>query len=414
MKKLFLAYCGIFIATFAIGQSIDNLSKEADSLYNAKMYAKAAIVFQKMGNTVWIPAEKKSHYYNAACCFALAKEIDQSFDLLYLSIKNGYANKQHLNSDSDLEILHNNKRWNKVLSAIQQVKNTHVPDKVRLIQSDIQLFYHSFEKALKDSVHAASIFKNEYFLKGTIGLQDFYAIKIHDVNKFANYVLTHQTFYRSIKSTLLDINSLDKQIYSHLNGFKKRYPEGEFPNVYFVIGMQTSNGTVSENGLLIGAEVMSKTPTNSVDWQQEDVDWVMNFSQIPVTISHEIVHFNQNGMKNENTLLKYAIVEGSAEFLAELITTKTDGNYASFKGREKPIWNDFKNEMNQDIYNEWLHGNEPKRPRNGMYWAGYVICKSYYEAAIDKSKAIHEMLNVQSYQDFFKKSKVDVFVERHF
>lgn len=40
-------------------------------------------------------------------------------------------------------------------------------------------------------------------------------------------------------------------------------------------------------------------------------------------------------MAAEKNLLKYSLIEGSADFLAELICGKTDGNYSKFKGREK-------------------------------------------------------------------------------
>lgn len=414
MKKIIFTLSILFIKSFALSQSVDDLSKKADSLYTLKSYSNAADIYHKMGDLAWLGTVKTSHYYNAACCFALDNAVDKSFDLLKLSIKNGYSNKQYISVDSDLVLLHQDKRWHEILSSIKAVKNTNNFSKAKLLQSDVKLFYKSFNLALKDTSNAATIFKNEYFLKGTVGLQDFFSTKIRDEKVFAKYVLKNKDFYSSIKSTLMNINSLEKEIYKNLGTFKKLYPEAVFPNIYFVIGRQTSNGTVSENGLLIGAEVMSKTSLNSSKWKKEDLDWVLNFSQIPVTISHEIIHFNQTGMEDDKTLLKHSLIEGSAEFLAELIANKTDGEYSKFKGREKVIWSDFKKEMNQNLYYEWLEDNEPRRPRNGMYWIGYIICKSYYKSATDKAKAIQEILNIKDSQDFFQKSKADEYIANNF
>ena len=115
-------------------------------------------------------------------------------------------------------------------------------------------------------------------------------------------------------------------------------------------------------------------------------------------------------MAVEKHLLKYALIEGSAEFMAELITGHTDGNYGAFKGREKSIWEDFKKDMHKDVYGDWLQAQEPKRPRNGMYWAGYLICKSYYKRAKDKNQAIFDILHIENYLEFYKKSQVDEYI----
>lgn len=277
----------------------------------------------------------------------------------------------------------------------------------KLITSDISLFYEAFDKALNDTSNAQTIFKEWYFKKGTIGLQDFYKMKINGEDKFTYSILKQKVFYQSIRETLTNINSHSDSIYSGFHKFKEIYDNAIIPNVYFLIGRRTSNGTASKNGLLIGAEVMSKTKDNSVNWSEGQKKYTMNFSQIPVTVFHEVIHFNQNEMKKEKTLLKYAIIEGSAEFITELICGQTDGDYSAFQRREKAIWTDFQNEMSNDVYDSWLIENEPKRPRNAMYWVGYWICKSYYDNATDKKQAVFDILHIKNYKDFYIKSKVD-------
>ncbi|MGE5943668.1 MAG: DUF6624 domain-containing protein [Flavobacteriales bacterium] len=61
-----------------------------------------------------------SDRYNAACSWALAKEIDSSFvQLFQVSEKGNYSNYGHITTDSDLEILHSDKRWNIVLDIVK-------------------------------------------------------------------------------------------------------------------------------------------------------------------------------------------------------------------------------------------------------------------------------------------------------
>ena len=87
--------------------------------------------------------------------------------------------------------------------------------------------------------------------------------------------------------------------------------------------------------------------------------------------------------------------------------------YSNFVGRELIIWNDFKQEMNLDVFNSWHDDNEPLRPRNALYWAGYLICKSYYENANDKKQAIYDILNIKNNSDFYKKSNVEEYLVRN-
>ena len=101
---------------------------------------------------------------------------------------------------------------------------------------------------------------------------------------------------------------------------KDLYPEAVFPDVYIVIGRLTSGGTTSDRGLLIGAEMNGRTPGMPVeelnDWLKQVITPV---DRIPHIIAHELIHFEQKYGGSE-VLLVQSIREGSADFLAELIS----------------------------------------------------------------------------------------------
>lgn len=403
LKKTTILLC-LFAVTLALAQP--DLGKKADSLYRVKSYAEAGKYYHLWAKQARVKAMRKTAYYNAACSFARASDIENAFESLNLSVSNGYANKAQLESDSDLVLLHNDSRWAKTLASVKKTVG-ETPQNLKFVSSDIALFYRAFDLAVKDSAKAKQIFRKEYFAKGSDGLQDFFMTKIADEDRFVRTVFKNRDFYANAKSTLLQVGALKGPVYKNAATFEDLYPKAVFPNLYFVVGRFSSNGTISDNGLIIGTEQMSKTPKTDTsrwnDWQRE---WIMDFSQIPITVAHELVHFNQDGMKRENSLLCYAMIEGSAEFLAELITGKTDGDYTGFKGREQQIWQDFKKDMQQDVYEEWIEAGD-KRPRNGMYWAGYRISKAYYENASDKKQAIHDILHIQDYNAFLEKSRAD-------
>lgn len=284
----------------------------------------------------------------------------------------------------------------------------------KIYTSDIDNFYHAFDLACNDTANAIKIFDKYYFKKGTKGLDDFYKFKIKDKEKFSEKVIKGKEFYASIRQELINVSQFEDTIIKNYNRFKEVYPKANFGDLYFVVGRLSSNGTISKNGLIIGTEYLSKTENNSKNWNSSMSQAILDFNHIPITVFHEIIHFNQKGMVRENNLLSYALREGSAEFLTELFTGKTDGDYKAFQNREIIIWEDFKREMYQDKFISWRDENEPLRPRNALYWAGYLICKSYYNNSNDKKQAVYDILNVKNNSDFYVKRKVEDYIIKHF
>jgi hypothetical protein len=102
---------------------------------------------------------------------------------------------------------------------------------------------------------------------------------------------------------------------------KELYPNAVFPPVYFVIGTLNSGGTSSNDGLIIGTEMYGltpETPTNELD------DWLKTVikpvADVPHTVAHELIHFQQK--YDVGNLLAASIKEGSADFIAQLISGK--------------------------------------------------------------------------------------------
>tara|TARA_R110002020_G_scaffold274311_4_gene489433 strand:+ start:5306 stop:6277 length:972 start_codon:yes stop_codon:yes gene_type:complete len=289
-------------------------------------------------------------------------------------------------------------------------KTSDSPTESKIITTDIHNFYTAFDLAIKDTANAETIFQKNYFDEGSKGVKDFYKSKIRSTKKFADFVLRFKDYYQSIRKDISNLDDIEKQIFDNFKKFENLYPEAKYPDVYFVIGKYNSNGTISNNGLLMGTEIMARTgDSDTANWNQDILRISMLRSHIPVSVSHELVHFNQDKMKDGNTLLWKSIREGSAEFIAELISGKTDGNYKNFKGKELEIWKDFQKDKDKNIWNSWQQESD-LRPRNAGYWAGYIICKAYYEQVGDKEKYIYDILHIKDYDAFYEKSEVDNYI----
>ncbi len=169
------------------------------------------------------------------------------------------------------------------------------------------------------------------------------------------------------------------------------YKEAVFPPTYFVIGAFNSGGTSSENGLIIGVEVQNK------------------LENIPYIVAHELIHFNQNYSDSKNTLLKQSIIEGSADFIGEMISEKHINEEAFKFGNknEKQLCSEFVKIMDDSKYHGWLYGSKGKekgRPNDLGYWIGYKISESYYNKSDNKKDAIHHILNIKDFKAFLKES----------
>lgn len=121
-KTTILAILGLLVFNLSFGQDREKYSeliKEAWNLYETKDYKQSAEkyseAFVALGNKGNI-----SDRYNAACSWALAKEIDSSFVQLFrIAEKGNYSNYGHITTDTDLDILHSDKRWSEVLDKIK-------------------------------------------------------------------------------------------------------------------------------------------------------------------------------------------------------------------------------------------------------------------------------------------------------
>lgn len=103
-------------------QTYDSLVKLAFGLYEIKEFKASAEKFAG----AFVLLGEKSHpddRYNAACSWALAEELNAAFEQLFYISKSGYySNLEHIISDSDLNSLHQDKRWKKVIEQVTKNK----------------------------------------------------------------------------------------------------------------------------------------------------------------------------------------------------------------------------------------------------------------------------------------------------
>lgn len=393
----------------------DYLWKEGDSLYTLKQYSAAAEKYLSVSRKMPHYINPKTWVYNAACCYALSGNEKKAKKYLDKAVYTyHYKNFDGLLADKDFTSLHGSSYWKKLQLYIQKERaKLSDPANAKLVTTDIHHFWAAYDAAAKDTANRKQIFTDQYFRKATPGLQDYYLSKIGSVAAFVRNQDRKKEFYKAIRPNTLAIDDMKEEISSNLVKLKELYADAVFPDIYFVMGRWNSAGTVSDNGMLIGVDQIVKSPGIP---EQELNLWEKNNFQLaerlPVIVTHELIHSQQTKMKQDTALLYYAIIEGMADFMCELITGKNPSQrqHDFARTRKKQIWEDFKKEMYLQRYYNWIANGDQEsaeKPADLGYYVGYEICKAYYDQAADKKQAIKDFFNLSDYKAFLEKSGYD-------
>lgn len=127
MRILVIAV-GLFVFNITYAQTENKYPvfiNEAWELYELKEYKKSADKYKEAFDQIDGKAYPNDRY-NAACSYALAEDIEKSFYHLFRLAENEitkYKNYGHLTTDTDLDILHKDKRWNELLKIVKSNKD---------------------------------------------------------------------------------------------------------------------------------------------------------------------------------------------------------------------------------------------------------------------------------------------------
>jgi len=125
--KFVITIIGFLIFNLTSAQNTVEYSKlieEAKNYYSSKHYQKSANKYKDAFNIFNGKAYPKDRY-KAACSYSLAGDIELSFYHLMKLANDTYNDYEQITTDSDLILLHNDKRWDKLLLIIKSNKNKY-------------------------------------------------------------------------------------------------------------------------------------------------------------------------------------------------------------------------------------------------------------------------------------------------
>ncbi|HEX7030263.1 MAG TPA: DUF2268 domain-containing putative Zn-dependent protease [Gammaproteobacteria bacterium] len=291
------------------------------------------------------------------------------------------------------------------------------PADARIVTEDVDRFWKAWDVAARaeDANSRAKAFFNEYYLPASPGLRDFIDRRIGSVFKLVETIDGMPRYYASLREYTPIIRESAEPAREAFRKFEALYPGAVFPDVYVVIGRASSGGTTGPSGLLIGAEMFGgypDAPLAELDERGRHGDWLKAvlrpMDQLPHIIAHELVHYQQADLQDAVTLLEMVYREGSADFVAELIS----GRHINHKvhdwalPREREIWQRFAPVMESRELHGFLYNRDVPEgwPADTGYFIGYRIAEAYYDQAEDKRQALADILTTTDVKALLEKS----------
>jgi hypothetical protein len=345
----------------------------------------------------------------------------QKTGLYFISIKRLEENG---NPDSGTVWMYIKKFTKAEIELKEKIKKELEPENNKTVQTlDIDHFWEAFDNLANCRTHTDSVasFQKIYLDRATNGLLAFMEARDITAGKLVVNVAHFPLFFRSIRNNTYEVKKAIPLIEEVAAKFKEIYPGFQPFKVCFAVGVLNSGGTISDNYVLIGAEIT--TSTKDVDLTEFNND---AFSKVLAgednivqkmknVVAHECVHTLQKTPYDKNAIgcgLLYSVMqEGFCDFISEIVTGGQINNVAHDYGNkhEKELWKEFKNEMCKDDAGNWLYNYSgvKDRPADLGYYIGYQIAKAYYQNAADKKQAISDIIEMNNPLHFLEISKYD-------
>jgi hypothetical protein len=389
----------------------------AGKLSAAHRFTEAAALYLAAGSRVPDLVAAGRPFVEAAKTFALAGDTARAVAALDSAVAHGYRGTSELGSDSAFTAIRRGARWQTISTGVAANRARFRsarsdPERARISTEDIPRFWRAWDLAAgQDSATRVQTFEREYLVPGSRGLFDFYRMKIRSAARLAESVRQFPRFYQSIREASLGLAGLEPTVRQGFRQMKALYPAATFPDLYFVVGRINSAGTVTDYGLLFGAEQNVGSPATVLDELPESRrKIVFQRAQLPHVVAHELVHFQQD-LATKHTLLDLALIEGGADFIADLLLPGGEVPYYRKWGAEHAgqVWSRFAREMSRDSIADWIGNNTTTAtaewPADLGYYVGYEISKAYYDGQKDKKQAIQDLILLVSSEDILRLSR---------
>jgi hypothetical protein len=266
---------------------------------------------------------------------------------------------------------------------------------------DVAAFYKLYDAT--NGHPTADQLQHDYLDSGSDGLHDLAKVRNVTGARIADNIVKHPEIYSDARQCVVALPRVRQRVGVALRELGRLYPEARFPPVTIAVGRGKPVGVGSPvTGLQIGLEALC-----AVKWMDPNIE--DRFVRI---IAHEYIHVQQAAALSDDehpTLLERSLIEGAAEFGAELLTGQpgevtSPQMRAATQGHEKEIENVFLADEDTTDLSKWLDNSTYDKQGDLGYWVGYRIAKSYFQHASDKRVALREIIGMTDSKAFLTQS----------
>lgn len=265
---------------------------------------------------------------------------------------------------------------------------------------DVVRFYRLYDTT---SGHpSADQLQHEYLDAGSDGLQRLARLRHVTGASIAETIDRHPDIYADAKRCMAVLPRVRQRVGLALRKLAQLYGEAQFPPITIAVGRGKPVGVSDAAGVMIGLEALC-----AVSWLEPNLE-----DRFVHVIAHEYAHVQQ-ALRSpalyddpKPTVLEESLIEGAAEFTAELISGSVSDTdlEAITRGREKSIETAFLADLGKTDLSQWLYNGTLTQPGDLGYWVGYRIVKSYYLHSAGKREALTQILDMTDPGAFLARS----------
>jgi hypothetical protein len=287
------------------------------------------------------------------------------------------------------------------VAASAMAKTAAAPTRPKIQIEDVNRFYKLYDAT--GGHPTADQLQHDYLDQGSDGLHNLAKARNVTGVRIADNIAKHPEIYSGARQCMAVLPRVRQRVGIALKKLGRLYPQANFPPVTIVVGRGKPVGIGSaDTGLQIGIELLC-----AVKWDKLSPE-----ERFVRVIVHEYVHVQQFPALNDDehpTLLERSLIEGGAEFGTELILGQpaevtSPPIQAATMGHEKEIESAFVTDEDKTDLSKWLDNSSLERPGDLGYWVGYRIVKSYYQHAVDKRRALADIIELTDPKRFLAKS----------
>ncbi|MCB0707107.1 MAG: hypothetical protein KDC34_17445, partial [Saprospiraceae bacterium] len=138
----------------SFAQSYDDLISQAEKQYQDQAYEESTKTYLQAFDLK--TDQSAGDLYNAACSAALSGDDQTAFVLLDKSYKAGYSNARHLKQDSDLQSLHDQKKWKRLTARVQRKLDKIESAYNKPLQQELLRIYEDDQQIRREFISAAN------------------------------------------------------------------------------------------------------------------------------------------------------------------------------------------------------------------------------------------------------------------